>query len=545
MKLASFPIGNTFVRTFLLQVAIVACCATFAFAGEEEAYKPALFGTAWSLLPPVIAIILAFVTKEANSSLFIGTLAGAAIYADFNFFGTVDHLVTIVAGELGTNGGIIIFVVSLGIIMSMMQMSGCTKAYTEWAAQRVKSKKSALISTTLLGLVLCVDDYFNCLATGNVMRPVTDQHRVSRARLAYNIDCTSAPICIIAPVSSWAAAVASYVPSEYGIDGFALFLRTIPFNFYAILTLTMLVALAVLRFDFGPMRKYERMAEVEGDIYGGTGDLYSDEPAEAEGQRGKVIDMFLPVLVLIVSCVTGLMYTGGFFEGASVIESFSNCDAFLGLPIGGLLALFFTIIWYLGRRIIKGTEFAECIPNGLRLMVPAMIILTFSWSLSVVCRASLGSTEFVEAAMANPHFNLNLLPVILYLIGTFVSFSTGTSWGTFGILIPITLAIFGGAITPLSLVCLSATLAGAVTGDHCSPISETAIMSSTAARVDFMQHVMTQLPYAGFVAGFSTLGYVLAGFMQHVVVLPIIIALMVGTLIGIKKFTLGKTPNVT
>ena len=511
---------------------------------NETGYQSNLFATWWSLLPPVIAILLAFFTKEVYSSLFAGVMAGALFFSNFDLMYAIESMINIISGELGANGGLIVFLVELGIIVAMMQLSGCTSVFADWASKKIKTRKGALISTTFLGLLFFVDDYFNCLTTGNIMRPVTDKHKISRARLAYNIDCTAAPICIIAPISSWAAAVSSNIAPETGIDGFMVFVQSIPYNYYALLTICMLITLAILEFDFGPMKKYERMAIEEGDIYGGTGDLYADIDKSAENPNGKVIDMVLPVIVLVISCVVGLLYTGGFFEGASVIESFSNCDAFIGLPIGGLFAMVFTILLYLPRKVVTPKEFTDCITNGFHLMVPAMLILVFSWALSTVCRTNLGATEFIKDFMANSSFNMNFLPFVLYLAGTLVSFATGTAWGTFGILIPMVIAIFG-EINSLSLICISATLAGSVTGDHCSPISETAIMSSTAAQVDFMQHVMTQLPYAMFVAVFSGIGFLIAGFIQNAaIVLTIMIVMMVSVLIGIKKYLSRKSEKI-
>lgn len=526
------------VRSLILVAAVTILFMAITAADGSSPDAP-FYGRAWALFPPVIAITLAFATKEVYSSLFLGVLAGALLYAQFDVLGTLAHLVEVIGGSLGDNGGILIFLVALGIIVALMERSGCSAAYARWVATKIKTKTGALLSTTVLGIMLFVDDYFNCLTTGNVMRPVTDQHQVSRARLAYNIDCTAAPICIIAPVSSWAAAVAGYIPDEYAgsIDGFMLFVQQIPFNFYALLTIVMLVSLALLKFDFGPMARYERMAEEEGDIYGGTGNLYADAGTLEDNPRAKVSDMVLPIVVLIVSCVVGLLYSGGFFAGGvSVVDAFANCDAFLGLPIGGIIALFFTVAWYLGRGIVSTEVFVDSIPKGFVLMVPAILILTFSWSLETVCNDSLGATQFVQAFMANSSFPLMILPFILYILGTLISFATGTAWGTFGILIPIVLAIFGGEVDTLCLISISAALAGAVTGDHCSPISETAIMSSTAAQVDFMQHVMTQLPYAGFVAVMSGIGFLLAGFIQNALIcLPLVIVLMVVTLVVIRK----------
>ena len=506
-----------------------------------------LYGTIWALFPPIVAIILALLTKEVYSSLFIGILTGALMYSGFSVVGMIEHTIEIISSRLGGNGGIIVFLICLGIIVSLMQASGCSKAFGNWAAKVIKTKRSSLIFTTLLGLFFCIDDYFNSLTTANIMRPITDKHKVSRARLAYNVDCTAAPICIIAPISSWAAAVASYVPPEVEADGYALFLQAIPFNLYALLTLTMLITLAILKFDFGPMRGYEYLAEEKGDIYGGTGDLYANiSTAGNDNPLGKAMDMLLPVVVLIGGCVFGLIYTGGFFsgEGVGFIEAFSACDAYMGLPIGGLIALAFTIVYYFLRRIITMEQFTQCIPDGAVAMMPALFILTLSWGIEGICRESLGAAVFVKAAFENSTFPMWLLPPVLYLLGAFVSFATGTSWGTFGILIPITFAIFGYQVNDLSMICLSATLAGAVTGDHCSPISETAIMSSTAAQVDFMTHVMTQLPYALFTAGFSMIGFALMGILRHWIVTPIMMLAIVLTLIGMKKYLQNKPVRV-
>ncbi|MBQ8403079.1 MAG: Na+/H+ antiporter NhaC family protein [Clostridia bacterium] len=505
------------------------------------------YGTFWALFPPIVAIILALLTKEVYSSLFIGILTGALMYSNFNVVGMIEHTITIISSRLGENGGIIVFLICLGIIVSLMQASGCSKAFGNWAATVIKTKRTSLIFTSLLGLFFCIDDYFNSLTTANIMRPITDKHKVSRARLAYNVDCTAAPICIIAPISSWAAAVASYIPPEVDADGYALFLRAIPFNMYAILTLTMLFTLAMLKFDFGPMRGYEYLAEEKGDIYGGTGDVYANiSTSENDNPRGKAPDMILPVVVLILGCVFGLLYTGDFFAGKGVgfIEAFSACDAYMGLPIGGLIALVFTVVYYFLRRIINMKQFIQSIPDGAVAMTPALFILTLSWGIEGICRESLGAAVFVENTFANSSFPLWLLPPILYLLGAFVSFATGTSWGTFGILIPITFAIFGYQVNDLCIICLSATLAGAVTGDHCSPISETAIMSSTAAQVDFMTHVMTQLPYALFTGAFSLLGFTAMGVFQHWLVTPVMMIVVILVLVVMKKFYRNKPIKV-
>ncbi len=518
---------------------VIAAVTTQGSAGENRFY-----GTVWALFPPIVAIVLALITKEVYSSLFIGILVGALMYSEFNVIGMLTHTIELLSSRIGDNGGIIIFLICLGIIVSMMTTSGCAKAFGDWAAKRIKGKRGALLATTFLGLFFCIDDYFNSLTTANIMRPVTDNHKVSRARLAYNVDCTAAPICIIMPVSSWAAAVASYVPPEVKADGFGLFLQAIPFNMYALLTLTMLFTLAILKLDFGPMRGYEYLAEKEGDIYGGTGNLYANVATENENPLGHAADMILPVVVLIAGCVFGLLYTGGLFEGAGFIEAFSACDAYLGLPIGGLIALVFTVVYYFLRRILTMRQFTQCIPDGAVAMTPALFILTLSWGIEGVCRVSLGASDFVEQSFASSNFPMFLLPAILYLLGAFVSFATGTSWGTFGILIPITFAVFGYEVTDLCIICLSATLAGAVTGDHCSPISETAIMSSTAAQVDFMTHVMTQLPYALFTAGFSLLGFLAVGVVQHWIIAPIMMVVVIAVLIILNNIVKKKPVRV-
>lgn len=538
--------SNAIAAGFLAIVFILLSVFAPVSLGQTADITP-FYGTVWALFPPMVAIVLALITKEVYTSLFLGILVGSFMYSQFSIVGTVEHTVEMISSRLGENGGIVIFLICLGIIVSLMQSSGCSKAFGNWAARNIRTKRSSLLATTVLGLFFCIDDYFNSLTTANIMRPVTDNHKVSRARLAYNVDCTAAPVCIIAPVSSWAAAVASYIPAEVQADGYALFLRTIPYNLYALLTLTMLFTMAILKVDFGPMRGYEYLAEEKGDIYGGTGNVYANvSTGTNENPLGKAVDMILPVVVLIVGCVFGLIYTGGFFDGTGVgfVEAFSACDAYMGLPIGGLIALIFTVIYYFLRRIIHMEQFAQCIPDGAVAMMPAMFILTLSWGIEGICRESLGAAVFVESTFADSAFPMWLLPPILYLLGAFVSFATGTSWGTFGILIPMTFAIFGYEVTELCVICLSATLAGAVTGDHCSPISETAIMSSTAAQVDFMTHVMTQLPYALFTAGFALAGFLAMGIVQHWAVTPVMCGIIVFVLILIKNINKKKPIQV-
>lgn len=498
-----------------------------------------MFATFWALVPPIIAIVLALITKEVYSSLFIGILVGGLFYSGFSFEGTLTHIfengfIAVLSDPY--NVGILIFLVILGAMVSLMNRAGGSAAFGRYAKEKIKTRVGAQLATVALGVLIFIDDYFNCLTVGSVMRPVTDGHKVSRTKLAYLIDATAAPVCIIAPISSWAAAVTGFVEGE---DGFSIFISAIPYNFYALLTIVMMLGLILMNIDFGPMKEFEAKAE--------KGDLSPDENMTATAEmpvssKGKVIDLLIPIIVLIVCCVIGMIYTGGFFEGANFIEAFSNSDASVGLALGSICAVLITIIIYLLRRVLTFTECMECLPNGFKSMVPAILILTFAWTLKAMTD-SLGAKEFVAAAMEQSAGSLmNFLPAIIFLVGCFLAFSTGTSWGTFGILIPIVVAVFAGSNHELMIISISACMAGAVCGDHCSPISDTTIMASAGAQCKHINHVNTQLPYAILVAAVSFVTYIIAGFAQSAFIsLPVGILLMAGVLFAIKKVTAAKS----
>ena len=467
-------------------------------------------GTAWSLLPPIIAIVLALITKEVYLSLFIGIVSGALLYTNFSPIGTVNAIFDMMGEKLGDswNIGILTFLVFLGIMVALMTKAGGSAAYGEWANKKIKSKRAASLATVGLGALIFVDDYFNCLTVGSVMRPVTDRFNISRTKLAYLIDATAAPICIIAPISSWAAAVSGYTSG----DGFQLFLHTIPFNLYALLTLVMVVYISLSGFDFGGMKQYE-MKALEGDLFGGeevTGEEIDYNP------NGKVIDLVLPVLALIAFCVIGLVYTGGFFDGETFINAFANCDAARGLVLGSFAALIFTFLLYIPRKVVSFREFADCIPQGFRMMVSAILILILAWSLGGFCSDRLAIGTFVATALENSTLSVAILPAIFFAVATGLAFATGTSWGTFGILIPIATAIFPEG-DPMLVIAIASCLAGAVCGDHTSPISDTTIMASAGAQCNHVNHVSTQIPYAMVVAAACVVGYLVAGFTQNVV----------------------------
>ncbi len=498
-----------------------------------------MFATFWALVPPIIAIVLALITKEVYSSLFIGILVGGLFYSGFSFEGTLNHIFE--NGFLAVlsdsyNVGILIFLVILGAMVSLMNRAGGSAAFGRYAKEKIKTRVGAQLATIALGILIFIDDYFNCLTVGSVMRPVTDGHKVSRTKLAYLIDATAAPVCIIAPISSWAAAVTGFVEGE---DGFSIFISAIPYNFYALLTIVMMLGLILMNIDFGPMKEFEEKAE--------KGDISPDENMTANTEiptssKGKVIDLIIPIVVLIICCVIGMIYTGGFFEGANFIEAFSNSDASVGLALGSICAILITVIIYLLRRVLTFTECMECLPNGFKSMVPAILILTFAWTLKAMTD-SLGAKEFVAAAMEQSAGSLmNFLPAIIFLVGCFLAFSTGTSWGTFGILIPIVVAVFAGSNHELMIISISACMAGAVCGDHCSPISDTTIMASAGAQCKHINHVNTQLPYAILVAAVSFVTYIIAGFAQSAFIsLPIGILLMLGTLFVIKRVIAEKS----
>lgn len=522
---------NRIVRLILIAaiLAAVVLCALFTADGSETG---GFRQSAWALLPPVIAIALALITKEVYSSLLIGIVFGGLLYSNFDFEGTVIHVLSDgVATVLSDryNVGILIFLVILGAMVSLMNRAGGSAAFGRWASAHIKTRVGAQLATVALGVLIFIDDYFNCLTVGSVMRPVTDKHNISRAKLAYLIDATAAPICIIAPVSSWAAAVSSYVEEGNGLQ---VFIRAIPFNFYALLTVAMMILLAIFKLDFGPMARYERNAE-QGDIFSGLRG-YADAASESTNPRGRVPDLLVPIFVLIVSCVIGMIYSGGFFSGADFITAFSESDASVGLMIGSAGALVFTLIYYFCRRLMSFRELMGCIPEGFKSMVPAILILTFAWSLKAMTD-SLGAAEYVAALVKSSASGLrSFLPAVVFLIGCFLSFATGTSWGTFGILIPITLNVFPLS-DPIGIVCVSACMAGAVCGDHCSPISDTTIMASAGAQCEHLNHVTTQLPYAVTVAIVSFVGFIVAGFVQNVFVTWAVgIVLLLGALFLIR-----------
>ncbi|MBO4938473.1 MAG: Na+/H+ antiporter NhaC family protein [Oscillospiraceae bacterium] len=494
------------------------------------------YATILSLLPPIIAIALALITKEVYSSLFIGILSGALLYSNFNIWGMITNTFDVMIGKLSDswNVGILIFLVVLGMMVSLINRAGGSAAYGRWAAEHIKSKAGALLSTTLLGCLIFIDDYFNCLTVGSVMRPVTDKHGISRAKLAYIIDATAAPVCIIAPISSWAAAVSSVAPEGQGLK---LFISSIPYNFYALLTIAMMIMMALMSFDFGKMRIHEENAK-NGDLYTTAARPYADADKMEANSNGKVIDLILPIIALIVSCVMTMVYTGGFFDAESgsylnFVDAFGNSDASVGLVLGSFIALMFTFVLYIPRKVITLKQFTESLADGFKLMVSAMLILTFAWTLSGVTN-NLGAKVFVaEFVRVSAAGMANLLPAIVFIIAVFLAFATGTSWGTFGVLLPIVCSVFPSG--ELMIIAVSACLAGAVCGDHCSPISDTTIMASTGGQCDHINHVSTQLPYAMVAAGVSFVGFILAGYIQNaLIVLPISLVLLFAVLLVIR-----------
>lgn len=515
-------------------LAAAACCPLTVFAAEE-APEPAMFATFWALVPPLVAIILALITKEVYSSLFIGILVGGLFYSGFGFEGTITHIfqggiISVLSDAY--NVGILVFLVILGIMVCLMNRAGGSAAFGRWASEHIKSRVGAQLATIVLGVLIFIDDYFNCLTVGSVMRPVTDKHKVSRAKLAYLIDATAAPVCIIAPISSWAAAVTGFVEGE---DGLSIFVRAIPYNFYALLTIVMMVGMVIMKVEYGPMKTHEINAK-KGDIYTTPDRPYAAAEQEDAGQsKGKVIDLVLPIIALIICCVIGMIYTGGFFEGVGFVEAFSGSDASVGLVLGSFFGLVITIILYMVRRVLKFSDCMSCVPEGFKAMVPAILILTFAWTLKAMTD-SLGAKEYVAALVDSSAKGLmSLLPAIIFLVACFLAFATGTSWGTFGILIPIVVDAFATKDQTLMIIAISACMAGAVCGDHCSPISDTTIMASAGAQCNHINHVNTQLPYAITVAAVSFVTYIIAGFVKSAwIALPIGIILMVGVLAVIK-----------
>lgn len=520
---------------FLMLVLLAgAAFPVFASEGGTAEYVPAMYSTFWALVPPIVAIGLALITKEVYSSLFLGILVGGLFYSGFSFEGTVLHvfqggIVKVLSDPY--NVGILVFLVILGAIVSLMNRAGGSAAFGRWAGEHIKTRVGAQLATIALGVLIFIDDYFNCLTVGSVMRPVADKHNISRAKLSYLIDSTAAPVCIIAPISSWAAAVTGFVEGE---DGLALFIRAIPFNFYALLTIVMMIAIAVLNVDYGPMKKHEDNAK-KGDIYTTPDRPYANAEALDSVGVGSVKDLLIPIISLIVCCVIGMIYTGGFFEGASFVEAFSSSDASVGLALGSIFALGITVLLYVSRKVLSFKDCMSCIPDGFKAMVPAILILTFAWTLKAMTD-SLGAAEFVAALIKSSSKGLvNLLPAIIFVVGCFLAFATGTSWGTFGILIPIVVEAFSESNPTLMTIAISACMAGAVCGDHCSPISDTTIMASAGAQCNHVNHVSTQLPYAISVAAVSFVTYIVAGFTQSAwISLPVGILLMLGFLFIMK-----------
>ena len=512
-------------------------------AGEE----PWAYATIFSLLPPVIAIGLALVTKEVYTSLLAGILAGGLLYSNFNLEKMINTIFFQEEGGMvykladAWNMGILVFLVMLGILVSLLNKAGGSAAFGKWASRHIRTRIGAQISVMLLGVLIFVDDYFNCLTVGSVMRPVTDRHKVSRAKLSYIIDATAAPVCIIAPISSWAAAVTSSVPSDSGINGFAVFLQTIPYNLYAILTLVMLLGVTLLRVDFGPMAVHERNA-IAGDLFTTIGRPYEGNEEEIQKENAHVLDLVLPVVVLISSCIIAMIYTGGFFDGASFVDAFASSYASVGLVLGGAVTLVFTFIYYMMRDTLSFQEFTECIPDGFRSMIAPILILTMAWTLSGMTNL-LGAKVFVADLVAgSANAMQGFLPMIIFLVAALLAFATGTSWGTFSILIPIVIGVFPEG--QMMVISIASCLAGAVCGDHCSPISDTTIMASAGGHCEHVNHVSTQLPYVLVVAAVCLTGYFLIGVLQAIgasalswIALPVSIVLLICVLLAIRAKT--------
>lgn len=525
----------------LLPTALLLAMAfsTTVFAAEEEMeYVPSLHATFWALVPAIVAIGLALITKEVYSSLFVGILMGGLLYSGFRFEMTITHIfedgiISVLSDSY--NVGILVFLVILGTMVSLMNKAGGSAAFGQFAATHIKNRVGAQLATILLGVLIFIDDYFNCLTVGSVMRPVTDKFKVSRAKLSYLIDATAAPVCIIAPISSWAAAVTGFVEGE---DGFSIFIRAIPYNFYAILTIVMMVGMVLMKTEFGKMKEHEQNAVLKGDLYTTPGRPYANAKEEQISTKGGVIDLLIPIIALIICCVIGMIYTGGFFAGEDFVTAFSNSDASLGLTLGSFFGLIITIVLYQIRRVLSFKECMDSIPEGFRAMVPAILILTFAWTLKAMTD-SLGAKIFVaDLVQSSAGALMNFLPAIIFLVGCFLAFATGTSWGTFGILIPIVVAVFQNSNPQLMIISISACMAGAVCGDHCSPISDTTIMASAGAQCEHVNHVSTQLPYAVIAAAVSFVTYIVAGFVQSAwIALPVGIVLMIVVLFVIKNIS--------
>ena len=546
LAIVAVVVSATCVHTTVESIPCEACEGAGVGCGDcgETGSVPVpsnYYATFVSLLPPILAIILALVTKEVYSSLFIGILLAALFSTNFQPVGAMNNLLDVgLIGAVSGTAGIFIFLVVLGILVALVNKAGGSAAFGAWAEKHIKTRTGAMLATFVLGVLIFIDDYFNCLTVGSVMKPVCDRHKISRAKLSYLIDATAAPICMIAPVSSWAAAVASYAEEGQGIS---LFVQAIPYNFYSLLTFVFIIAIALMKFDFGPMKLHEFNAITKGDLF--TSGERVEEDEEAASSKGKVIDLVLPVVVLIIICVLALIYVGGYFGtdiwggtdcAGDFIGAFGNTDATFGLPWGALIALVLTIAYFMARKLVSFKEAMECVPKGFIAMVPAITILTFATALKNV-NGLLGYATYVENLLASAGALANLLPAVIFVVACILAFATGTSWGTFGILIPIVTVIFEAG-DPLLIIGMSACLAGAVCGDHCSPISDTTIMSSAGAKCNHLNHVSTQLPYAITVAAVSFVSYIIAGYVQNwMIVLPVAAILMVATLFVIKKVT--------
>ena len=524
-------VRNRVIRIITLAAVLAAACPLFAFA-EDGAAEPALYASAWAIVPPIAAILLALITKEVYSSLFIGIVIGGVLYAG-NFEGTLNHVISDgIVGSLSDsyNVGILVFLVILGVVVALLNKSGGSKAFGVWASKRIKTKVGAQFATIILGILIFVDDYFNGLTVGSVMSPLAEEHKIPKTKLAYLIDSTAAPICIIAPISSWAAAVTGFVEGE---NGFALFIKAIPFNFYALLTILMMFLLVGMKFDYGKMRQYaNRIQESAAE------QAEEDQTGEPVKRRreGKVMDLILPIIILIICCVVGMIYTGGFFSGTGFIEAFSGCDASVGLSLGSIVALIIIVIIYVASGVLGFKDSMGCIPEGFKAMVPPILILTLAWTLKTMTD-SLGIAEFVASATESVAGSLmSLLPAMIFAIACLLAFASGTSWGTFGILIPIVVEVFQGSDPQLMIISISACMAGAVCGDHCSPISDTTIMASAGAKCNHVDHVSTQLPYALTVAAVSFVTYIVAGFTKSAwISLPVGIIILIAVLLVIRK----------
>lgn len=546
MKMKKTQIGMIVFILILIVLAVISFQTPGSIA-DPDTYQCKVYATALSLLPPVIAIGLALITKEVYTSLLAGIITGGLLYSNFNLELMINTILFHEDGGMiykladAGNVGILVFLVMLGILVSLLNRAGGSAAFGKWASKHIKTRIGAQISVMVLGVLIFVDDYFNCLTVGSVLRPVTDRHRVSRAKLSYIIDATAAPVCIIAPISSWAAAVTSSVPEDAGINGFAVFIQTIPYNLYAILTLIMVLGVTLLRVDFGPMRTHELNA-IAGDLFTTPGRPYEENEEEIVKGNAHVLDLILPVAVLIFSCIMAMVYTGGFFEGVSFVEAFANSNASVGLVLGGAVTLVFSFIYFLLRDVLTFQEFTECIPEGFKAMIAPILILTMAWTLSGMTNL-LGAKVFVADFVAGSAQALQgFLPVIIFIVAAFLAFATGTSWGTFSILIPIVIGVFPSG--QMMVISIASCLAGAVCGDHCSPISDTTIMASAGGHCEHVNHVSTQLPYAMVVAAVCLVSYLLIGVLQMIglaalswIALPVGIALLIGTLFVIRTRT--------